>query len=70
MGASNLQESLMNNIGNENNPSDDVFTLEMYACGGSVFLWAGSILVIYSYHQLRIWVVFTALVVKGLTNIA
>jgi len=41
----------------------------MYACGGSECLWAGSILAMSSYQQLRICTVFTAIMAEGLTYI-
>ena len=59
----------MHIVDNENNLSDNVITTEMYARGGSEFLWAGSILGASTYHTLLIWQVFTAFMAKGFTNI-
>jgi len=67
-GTSNHCESLMHNVHNENSHWDDSFTTKMLARGGSEFLWAGSILAIFSCHKLWIWAVFTTFVAKRFTN--
>jgi hypothetical protein len=69
MEASYLRESLLQNVRNANNCSDDAFTTGRYAKAQSELLGAESILPISLFQQLSLWAVFSAFLGKGFTNI-